>query len=391
MWKRTAALKELFTVRVAIGSVLLIMCMAIVGLAAVSLSRSHDQYQKQVEITASNLCIVLSYNLISSYEKIDIAVLGLKDEFEQQLSSGSINSPRIERFIKLRVDRIPALSGLRTANAEGIIEHGNDVPPGSRVSIADRDYFIKLKTDPGAGLVFSKPILGRVIGKWMIILARRINRSDGSFAGIAYGTIELARLNALFSSISIGNDGIVSLRDQEFAVIVRRGGLKDLTGQSTVSNEFLSLIKEGRSSGTFTVVSPVDNTRRIYSYIKLQPYNQYLHVGLGYDEYFIQWRRELYKTAGFVVFIFIITGSAVIMIYYVSKRRMEAEAELQSLRGLLPICSNCKKIRDDSGYWNQIEAYISSHSRAQFSHSICPDCVKLLYPGFINREGGDGE
>ena len=54
--------------------------------------------------------------------------------------------------------------------------------------------------------------------------------------------------------------------------------------------------------------------------------------------------------------------------------------EVTALRGLLPICASCKKIRDDKGYWNQIETYISNHSEAEFSHSICPECVKKLYP-----------
>ena len=53
--------------------------------------------------------------------------------------------------------------------------------------------------------------------------------------------------------------------------------------------------------------------------------------------------------------------------------------EVRTLRGLLPICSSCKKIRDDKGYWNQIEGYISDHSEAQFSHSLCPQCAEKLY------------
>jgi len=63
-------------------------------------------------------------------------------------------------------------------------------------------------------------------------------------------------------------------------------------------------------------------------------------------------------------------------------RLMEALAEVKTLSGLLPICASCKKIRDDSGYWNQIEKYVQEHSEATFSHGICPDCVKKLYPGF---------
>ncbi len=56
-----------------------------------------------------------------------------------------------------------------------------------------------------------------------------------------------------------------------------------------------------------------------------------------------------------------------------------ALAEVKTLHGLLPICTSCKKIRDDHGYWNQIESYIQKHSKAVFSHSMCPDCSDKLY------------
>jgi hypothetical protein len=61
-------------------------------------------------------------------------------------------------------------------------------------------------------------------------------------------------------------------------------------------------------------------------------------------------------------------------------------AKVKRLRGLLPICSACKKIRDDKGYWNQIESYIAMHSEADFSHGICPECAERLYPGLNDPE-----
>ncbi len=60
----------------------------------------------------------------------------------------------------------------------------------------------------------------------------------------------------------------------------------------------------------------------------------------------------------------------------------DALCKVKTLSGMLPICSSCKKIRDDRGYWNQIEFYIGEHSDAEFSHGICPDCMKKLYPEF---------
>ena len=57
-----------------------------------------------------------------------------------------------------------------------------------------------------------------------------------------------------------------------------------------------------------------------------------------------------------------------------------ALSEVKKLSGMLPICSSCKKIRDDEGYWQQIEEYIRDHSEADFTHGICNECVKELYP-----------
>lgn len=59
----------------------------------------------------------------------------------------------------------------------------------------------------------------------------------------------------------------------------------------------------------------------------------------------------------------------------------EALAQIKTLKGLLPICAACKKIRDDRGYWEQVEVYITERTDAEFSHSICPDCARKLYPG----------
>jgi len=66
----------------------------------------------------------------------------------------------------------------------------------------------------------------------------------------------------------------------------------------------------------------------------------------------------------------------------------DALDNVKKLSGLLPICSSCKKIRDDKGYWQQIESYIREHSEAQFSHGLCPDCVKRLYPNLIQNIPG---
>ena len=80
----------------------------------------------------------------------------------------------------------------------------------------------------------------------------------------------------------------------------------------------------------------------------------------------------------------------------ITKRKLAEEAlrkasnEIRTLRGIIPICSNCKKIRDDKGYWNQVDVYVRDHTEAEFTHGMCPECMRQLYPGFERDAAGSG-
>jgi PAS domain S-box-containing protein len=89
-------------------------------------------------------------------------------------------------------------------------------------------------------------------------------------------------------------------------------------------------------------------------------------------------------------------GAAILAMDITARKKAEAEhkkmirelnetlSQVRRLHGLLPICAACKKIRDEKGQWHSLEAYITGHSQAEFSHSICPTCAQNLYPGFVD-------
>lgn len=93
-----------------------------------------------------------------------------------------------------------------------------------------------------------------------------------------------------------------------------------------------------------------------------------------------------------------ISGWVVVLRDVTARRRAEAEREvligelqealkrIRTLRGLIPICASCKKVRDDQGYWQQVEEYVRAHSEASFTHAICPDCMRRLYPEMNENE-----
>jgi len=69
----------------------------------------------------------------------------------------------------------------------------------------------------------------------------------------------------------------------------------------------------------------------------------------------------------------------------------EALDQVKTLSGLLPICANCKKIKDDQGYWHQVEVYVQQHSDAEFSHGFCPECLRELYPEYYGQNESESE
>ena len=77
--------------------------------------------------------------------------------------------------------------------------------------------------------------------------------------------------------------------------------------------------------------------------------------------------------------------------YAIERKKLLAQLEqstreIKRLRGILPICANCKKIRDDQGYWTQVETYIRDNTGTEFSHGICPDCAEKLYPEYYKKD-----
>jgi hypothetical protein len=106
---------------------------------------------------------------------------------------------------------------------------------------------------------------------------------------------------------------------------------------------------------------------------------------------------RFYQTVWFYGLALVVIGGAGFGIYRIRvwqllkrekeliERIEEATAKIKTLNGLIPICASCKKIRDDKGYWNQLEQYIHEHSEATFSHGVCPECAEKLYGKYYSQ------
>jgi hypothetical protein len=373
--------------------VVVVFDLLIVGLAAWTLHRSKAQYVERAEMATQNLAQVLEQNILGLVNQVDLVLLSVKDELERQRPIDL--DDRTEASIQAQFSRVGILDGLRTVDEQGFVNHGTGFDPSRRIGVQDRDYFQQLQTHPEAGLTISQPFLGRVSGKWVIILARRLNHPDGSFAGVVVGTLTLERLGQTFAAVDVGRLGSISLRGASLELLERfpnSSGGNRFIGDTKIEGDYLEAVRSGRSVSHFTTHSRIDGRARTYTFRKVAHPVFYILVGLSKDEYLQAWRQEALLSGSAVLGLLVLSFGILWMARSAWRRQLKGQAEqdrligdltlalaeVKNLKGMLPICGQCKKIRDDQGYWSQIEAYLSEHTDATFTHGVCPDCAGEL-------------
>lgn len=361
---------------------LLVVNLLVLAFTVVILRWHLHRAEEDAGRTAQNLTQVLDRQLSGDLQRIDLALFVLRGELARQMATGGIRDAELNAYIARLFAQFPELSSIRTANAEGRIDHGIGVQPGSAFSVSDRAYFAEARRNPKAGLLISEPVVGRISGQWVIILARRIDRLDGGFAGVAYAAITLDQFTQAMSRIDLGPHGTVTLRGGQLDIYAKypvNKALGQMVGRRDISPTFQALFRQGRTSAVYKARGGVDGVERAFAFAKVGEHPLYIHVGLGSEDYLTRWRtvsRWSWSLAG--LFTLLTSGLAWLLHRAWKRERERAREEVQELRGLLPICASCKKIRDDEGYWNQIESYVQAHSSAHFTHGICPDCAEKM-------------
>ncbi len=274
--------------------------LAVMLLLGFSLAQSRAQYRERAAITTRNLALVLEKQLLGTIEKVDLALLSAADEAGEQLARGGFDGAELSRCLAKVQGRLPELDALRLADARGDVLYGRGVVSGRTVNASDRDFFRISRDRPAAGLVISKPVLGRISGKWTIAFARRVNRPDGAFAGIVYAVISLEQISTTMSRLDIGRHGSVSLRDDRLGLIVRypdRQGTGERPGETPVSAAMRRTVALAPAAGSYRG-TPHDGIERTFSYRKLSGYPLYVNVGFASSDYLAQWRSLAGYAAG---------------------------------------------------------------------------------------------
>lgn len=268
----------------------------VAALIALSLHGSHQQYRERAALATRNTNRLVSQAIASDIDRIDLALRTIADEHLRQLRAGGVDLADFSRFLGRAQSYLPMADAIRVTDRDGVLVAASDtIKPG--VSLADRAYYRVLKDSPAVGLEVSEPVVGRVSGKWVLVLSRRLVDGNGEFSGVVIASVVLDWFMRRFESLEVGDNGVVSLRgdaSRDFGLLARfpAGGA---IGQTKVSDTFRAMVSADPRGGTYEARAGVDDVLRTMSYAKVGDYPFLTVVGLAPTDYLRGWWPEVYK------------------------------------------------------------------------------------------------
>lgn len=280
-----------------LGNVIAIVC-----LAALAAYQSRLHHEQQARISADNLAQLLGRQMSGAIEKIDLSLHTIALEAERQHARGGLDAKFMERFLAEQISVLPDVLALYIVDDKGAFRYSRGTIPPTGANIADRDYFLRLRSDPGAGMAVSGPHLGRASQQWVMVFARRLKRPDGSFSGTVQASVTTDHFREMLSMLNVGAHGFLELRTEDASLVARLPHL-DNTGKDAdrrVSAEYRQSLQAHPEQGSFVAASPLDNIERTVAYRQLPGLPLYISVGLAPQDYLAAWQEEVAQLAGMV-------------------------------------------------------------------------------------------
>lgn len=259
-----------------------------------------------MEVASTNITLTLAERIGGYLDTLDVGLLGLAGDTRRHEDDNARHA--LPAVFSRYIEHLPLVDNLLYANASGEVVLDCNGLLQHRVVIADRDYFKNLRSGTDS-MEVSEPIEGRLSGKRVISVARRVSDGNGAFMGVVLATIPLERFSELFQGIDIGPNGHISFLRQGFIMLTRVPPLPpevDVTPGKFGSPPVREAIQGGSEAGLVRTVSHVGAMEKIFSYRKVGHHPFWVVVGLAIDDAIQPWFRNAAYVgvivAAFVVF-----------------------------------------------------------------------------------------
>jgi PAS domain S-box-containing protein len=307
----------------------LIVAALIVALATMATRRNLADERERAFVATYNRSSALEQYLTATLDKAQLALHSVHVDLESDMHRFASREFG-RRLSKLRA-MVPQVESLRVADARGLVIFGGPAGAAS-VSVADRDYFIRLRDDPRARFVTSGPLLSRFGHNWIIVLAHRLNGADGSFAGVVFASLRSAELLRPFADMKRGTDDATAIYTTDLKLVgcyIEPQGVCREIGDAKASDELRAAVSANPLAGSYVATVPLDGVERVNAYRKVRGYPFYVVSGIATANYFAAAREdaiEIWEFAGLALVLTLAVGALIYYSWRCQNRSAEAIA-----------------------------------------------------------------
>lgn len=270
-----------------------------ISLGTKNLLASRDNEIREVQDATSNLATLLERNIADSARGIDLSLQSIADAVEHMKSAGHFDDAAIQAILKRHLDRHPETDAFRLSNAKGEVLWGKGVDRSAPVSYGDRPFFAAHQENPGAQLIITEPIVGKVSKKWVVAMTRSYRNPDGSFGGVVTAAVDLRHFTDMLTKLDLGPHGSAIIRHENNALVTRFPPIPGPAGEPGAQNatpEFMALNASGVASGTYQTTKAPDGVERTQAFRRITHTPLLLTIGMAPADYLGAWHREVRNT-----------------------------------------------------------------------------------------------
>lgn len=290
----------------------MVVILFVTSLAAFAFYFEKQRHLERAQVATNNIVQLLAQNTSNLFDKIDIALQSGALFHQHQHIPGPFKSVELNNYLKSLEPVTPEVDSIRIMDEHGIVRFGHDVPISPRIDLSDRAYFLKARDDPAFNgkLIVDGPLFARISQKWVVIFARRLNKPDGSFAGIIYANLETSQLEKSLSAIALGSNGAATIRTTDFALVHRVPDTRNAVGSKNVSAELKEIVANRPDGGEYIATTALDGVERSNAYRKVGGYPFYVIVGLATQDYLGNSQQNLMIIVGLALLTILLSVSA---------------------------------------------------------------------------------
>lgn len=307
------------------------VCLALLATNAWLIVNARQHTIEQAQLANTNLARAMVERIEGTVSEADHILDSLVYELERaDFSPAALE--QLQPILVNHVARTEQLRGLFVYDARGAWVATSEPQWDPSWNNADRGYFIHHRDNRSASTLVSPPIISRSSGEWIVPVSRRLNDSDGRFAGVALATLSVRHLRSMLERIHVGEGAILlTVADR---MVVRHPSLQDEIGKPLPLMPARAL-RDGRRSGTAETRSPLDGVERLYSFEEAHNYPLLVSVAAGRSQVLHNWRTSSVLQTVWVVFLCLLLERAGSHTQRAIRQRLQAEAGLRDIRDAL--------------------------------------------------------